>query len=201
MADRVRRSHAAFVLACAFAAPAAAQVYAGQSASGAVVLSDFRSDEASRVLIEAPRAPARESEPAIAPASQPIAALKAIVHEVAAAERVSAHLLEAVIAVESGYNPRAVSPKGAQGLMQLMPTTATRFGVADPFDPRENVRAGARYLKQLLDLFRGDLPLALAAYNAGEQAVIRSGHRIPPYAETQRYVPRVLARLARAASS
>jgi soluble lytic murein transglycosylase-like protein len=181
---------AACIVGAAAAVPAGAQVYAGQSAGGAIVLSDFRSAEAPSVLIDAPRDDAR----AIAPA--PATDIKAIVHEVAASEQVSPHLLEAVIAVESGYNPRAVSPKGAQGLMQLMPATASRFGVVDPFDPRENVRAGARYLKQLLDLFGGELRLALAAYNAGEQAVIRSGHRIPPYAETQRYVPRVLARLA-----
>lgn len=181
---------AACIVGAAAAVPAGAQVYAGQSAGGAIVLSDFRSAEAPSVLIDAPRDDAR----AIAPASA--TDIKAIVHEVAASEQVSPHLLEAVIAVESGYNPRAVSPKGAQGLMQLMPATASRFGVVDPFDPRENVRAGARYLKQLLELFGGELRLALAAYNAGEHAVIRSGHRIPPYAETQRYVPRVLARLA-----
>jgi len=181
---------AAWIVGAAAAVPAGAQVYAGQSAGGAIVLSDFRSAEAPSVLIDAPRDDAR----AIAPA--PATDIKAIVHEVAASEQVSPHLLEAVIAVESGYNPRAVSPKGAQGLMQLMPATASRFGVVDPFDPRENVRAGARYLKQLLELFGGELRLALAAYNAGEHAVIRSGHRIPPYAETQRYVPRVLARLA-----
>jgi len=76
-----------------------------------------------------------------------------------------------------------------------MPATARRFGVVDPFDPRDNVRGGALYLKWLLDLFSGDVPLAIAGYNAGEQAVIRAGYRIPPYAETQRYVPRVLAGL------
>ncbi|MFN3564840.1 MAG: lytic transglycosylase domain-containing protein [Burkholderiaceae bacterium] len=193
MSHPVRRPTAVGIVVCLVAAaavaPAAAQVYVGQSAGGAIVLSDFRSAEAPGVLIDAPRAEAR----AIAPAA---ADIKAIVHEVAASEQVSPHLLEAVIAVESDYNPRAVSPKGAQGLMQLMPATASRFGVVDPFDPRENVRAGARYLKQLLELFGGELRLARRPDNAGEQAVIRSGHRIPPYAETQRYVPRVLARLA-----
>lgn len=195
MSHPVRRPTAVAVVACCFAAaaaPAAAQVYAGQSAGGTIVLSDFRSAEAPSVLIDAPRNDARSHVPGSAPAAD----IRTIVHEVAAAEQVSPHLLEAVIAVESDYNPRAVSPKGAQGLMQLMPATAARFGVVDAFDPRENVRAGARYLKELLGLFRGDLRLALAGYNAGERAVIRSGHRIPPYAETQRYVPRVLARLA-----
>ncbi len=186
----------ALVGGVAFAAPAAAQVYAGQSASGAIVLSDFPSGDAPHVLIDAPRVDARAVEAVPSAVAASLTELRAIVHEVAASERIPAKLLEAVIAVESDYNPRAVSPRGAQGLMQLMPATAERFGVVDPFDPRENVRAGARYLKWLLDLFGGELRLALAAYNAGEQAVIRSGHRIPPYAETQRYVPRVLARLA-----
>jgi soluble lytic murein transglycosylase-like protein len=81
--------------------------------------------------------------------------------------------------------------------MQLTPATAQRFGVGDPFDPSDNVRGGALYLKWLLQLFGGDLALALAAYNAGEHAVIRAGYRIPPFPETQRYVPRVLARLQR----
>ena len=81
--------------------------------------------------------------------------------------------------------------------MQLMPATAQRFGVKDPFDPEQNVRAGATFLRSLLDAFAGDTRLALAAYNAGEGAVIRSGNRIPDFAETQAYVPRVLARLGR----
>jgi soluble lytic murein transglycosylase-like protein len=101
-------------------------------------------------------------------------------------------LLHAVISVESGYNARAVSKRGAAGLMQLMPETARRFGVADVFDPADNVRAGAQYLIALLKLFDNDLRLALAAYNAGEGAVIKYGRRIPPYRETAAYVPRVV---------
>lgn len=101
-------------------------------------------------------------------------------------------LMHAVITVESGYNPKAVSPKGATGLMQLMPDTAKRYGATDIFDPRQNLRAGAQYLRDLLEMFSDDLSLALAAYNAGENAVVRHGNRIPPYAETQAYVPRVL---------
>ena len=81
--------------------------------------------------------------------------------------------------------------------MQLMPATAQRFGVQDPFDPEQNVRAGATFLRTLLDAFAGDTRLALAAYNAGESAVIRAGNRIPAFAETQAYVPRVLASVAR----
>jgi len=104
-----------------------------------------------------------------------------------------AALLHAVIKVESGYNPRATSPKGAVGLMQLMPGTAQRFGVTDRTDPMENLRGGARYLSELLKLFNQDLSLALAGYNAGENAVIRYGYSIPPYRETQGYVKKVQA--------
>lgn len=102
-------------------------------------------------------------------------------------------LLHAVITVESGYRANAVSNKGATGLMQLLPGTARRYGTDNPLDPGANVTAGARYLRDLLKLFDNDLELALAAYNAGENAVIRHGRRLPPYAETRRYVPLVLA--------
>ncbi|MEW5762278.1 MAG: lytic transglycosylase domain-containing protein [Bacillota bacterium] len=101
-------------------------------------------------------------------------------------------LVEAVARAESGLNPRAVSPAGALGLMQLIPGTARALGVADPFDPVQNVEAGARYLRQLLDRFGGDLRLALAAYNAGPGTVERY-RGVPPYAETRAYVEKVLA--------
>jgi soluble lytic murein transglycosylase-like protein len=122
----------------------------------------------------------------------PQAPYGAVVAQLAARYGIEAALLHAVIAVESGYNARAVSPRGAAGLMQLMPQTARRYGVADVFDPVDNVRAGARYLADLLKLFDNDLTLALAAYNAGEGAVLKHGRRIPPYRETTAYVPRVL---------
>lgn len=99
-------------------------------------------------------------------------------------------LVRAVIKVESDYDPRAVSSAGAQGLMQLMPETATRMQVRDPFDPRENIFGGVRYLRVLANLFNGDLDLTVAAYNAGEGAVARYGG-VPPYPETQDYVVRV----------
>ena len=104
----------------------------------------------------------------------------------------SAALLNAVITVESGYNPKARSKKGAAGLMQLMPDTAKRYSVKDIWDPAQNIDGGARYLRDLLVLFKDDVSLALAAYNAGEGAVIQAGNRIPPYPETRSYVPRVL---------
>jgi soluble lytic murein transglycosylase-like protein len=103
---------------------------------------------------------------------------------------IDAQLVTAVIAVESAFNPRAISPKNAQGLMQLMPETALRFGVRDPFDEKENVRGGATYLRDLLKRFGGDLTLALAAYNAGEGAIVMNGG-VPPYQETRDYIKRV----------
>ena len=110
---------------------------------------------------------------------------------------VDAKLLHAVITVESGYNQTAVSPKGATGLMQLMPATARRYGKFNLLDANENIRAGASYLRDLLAMFDNNIELALAAYNAGENAVIRHGRRLPPYAETQRYVPLVVAHYRR----
>jgi soluble lytic murein transglycosylase-like protein len=104
-------------------------------------------------------------------------------------------LLHAVIRTESAYNPQAVSHAGAQGLMQLMPGTAKRYGVRDSFDPAQNVQGGAAYLRDLLDMFDQDLRLALAGYNAGEGAVIKYGRQIPPYSETQDYVRKVLRHL------
>jgi soluble lytic murein transglycosylase-like protein len=115
-----------------------------------------------------------------------------IIETAALAASIEPNLLRAVIVVESGFNSRAVSKRGAVGLMQLMPSTASRFGVSNPYDPRENVRAGARYLKFLIDRFGHDVRLALAAYNAGEEAVDRNGGQIPPFTETMAYVPRVL---------
>jgi soluble lytic murein transglycosylase-like protein len=119
--------------------------------------------------------------------------LAPMVDEIARAANMDTALLMAVIDVESGGNPQAVSPKGATGLMQLMPETGARHGASNLFDPRQNIAAGARYLHQLMQQF-GDLQLALAAYNAGEGAVQKYGGQIPPYAETMNYVPRVIAR-------
>ncbi len=103
-------------------------------------------------------------------------------------------LIHAVITAESNYNPNAVSNKGAAGLMQLMPDTARRYGLKDKEirHPDKNIKAGAQYLADLIRMFDGDLKLALAGYNAGENVVVRYGHKVPPYAETQAYVPRVL---------
>ena len=115
-----------------------------------------------------------------------------IIESVATKHEVDARIVKAVIQVESAFQPHARSPKGAMGLMQLMPKTARQYAARNPFDPASNIDAGTKYLKRLLDEF--ELPLALAAYNAGEGAVRRFGG-IPPYAETQAYVARVLGLL------
>lgn len=115
-----------------------------------------------------------------------------LIQELARQYRIEARLIQAVIKVESNFNPRAISSAGALGLMQLMPATAKRFDVDDPFNPRANIEGGIRYLKYLLRLFPNDLRRVLAAYNAGEHAVHRH-NGIPPYPETQRYVKRVMA--------
>lgn len=114
------------------------------------------------------------------------------IREAANRYRLPYYLLHAIITVESAYNSTAISPAGAQGLMQLMPATAKRFGVDDPYNSEQNINGGSQYLSYLLRLFNGNLRLALAAYNAGENAVIRHGNRIPPYRETQNYVKKVL---------
>ncbi len=110
----------------------------------------------------------------------------------AMANNVEAALIRAVISVESGYNPSAVSKAGAVGLMQLMPETARRYNVTDRHDPEQNIHGGAEYLRDLLRMFNHDLHLTIAAYNAGEQAVMKYGNRVPPYRETLEYVPKVM---------
>ncbi len=149
-------------------------------------------------------APPAESAPAPTPetpkpASQSWNNINQLVADAAARESLPAELLHSVIKVESDYNPYAVSPKGAQGLMQLIPATAQRFGVSNAFSPSENIQGGAKYLKYLLELYKGDYVRALAAYNAGEGAVARYGG-VPPYAETQDYLVRIGKQLEKSAA-
>jgi soluble lytic murein transglycosylase-like protein len=120
--------------------------------------------------------------------------LERMVDSIAGEQGVESPLVHSVIRAESNYNPNAVSPKGALGLMQLIPSTARRFGVTNPFDVRENIEGGVRYLRFLLNYYQGDYPKAIAAYNAGEAAVDKY-HGIPPYSETQNYVHRVAKNL------
>jgi len=118
------------------------------------------------------------------------------IKDVATRYDVPENLVAAIVEIESQFNPRAVSPRGAQGLMQLMPATAATLGVDDPFDPRGNIEGGVRHLRSLMDRFDNNLPLVLAAYNAGEHAVI--AHRgVPPYRQTRQYVRRILRQLDR----
>jgi soluble lytic murein transglycosylase-like protein len=199
--------HALACAACLAVTVAQAQIYTGSDAGGSVVLSNHASDAAPTLLIGAempPATPERVAAPAAVPA-RPAAAppptpqsLAPVIREAARRHDVSESLLTAVIAVESGFDPRAVSPKGARGLMQLMPDTARRFGVKDVFAVHDNLHGGAAYLRQLITLFENDLSLALAAYNAGEGAVMRAGRRIPAYPETREYVAKVLAYAAHA---
>jgi soluble lytic murein transglycosylase-like protein len=176
------------------AATARADIYSYIDANGTAYFSNVPDNDRYTLFMRTPKL-----EVAAPPADNPSLSMSGnrtrftpLVEEAASRNRLDAALLHALIATESGYNPRAVSRKGAIGLMQLMPGTASRYGVTDAFDPAQNVHAGARYLSDLLQMFKQDLNLALAAYNAGEQSVIKHGNHIPPYRETMAYVPKVL---------
>ncbi len=168
---------------------ASAQIYAWRDASGNLVLSDKAKDPSARSYSLSPAidTTVRTTKPL----SKRAAEYQDLIEEHAALNTVSVDLVRAVIQAESAFNPRAVSPKGALGLMQLMPATAAEFGVTDVFNPAQNVRAGVKYLKQLLDSYEGRVELALAAYNAGPGAVKKYGGKVPPYRETQSYVARI----------
>ena len=125
-----------------------------------------------------------------------IVEIEAHIRDVAVRYDIPPILVAAIVEAESEFNPRAVSRRGAQGLMQLMPRTASSLQVSDSFDPYENIEGGVRHLRRLMDRYRGDLPLVLAAYNAGEQAVLVY-HGVPPFPETRRYVSRILRRIGR----
>jgi soluble lytic murein transglycosylase-like protein len=142
---------------------------------------------ASKSIPEIVVGPARSALAAPTAKSNAASGIDQAVQQIAAEHALSADLVHSMIKVESNYNARAVSPKGARGLMQLVPSTARRFGVSDAFNPRENIDGGVKYLRYLLDLYGGNYPLALAAYNAGEGAVARFGG-VPPFHETQNYL-------------
>jgi len=132
----------------------------------------------------------RTFRPARGKSSLPPEEVDRLVQQAATDSQVDPRLVHAIIQTESDYNPNAVSNKGAMGLMQLIPATAQRFGVENPFDPKQNIEGGVSYLRHLLDLFGGDLTLSLAAYNAGENSVLRSGG-VPDFNETKNYVRKV----------
>ena len=168
------------------------RIYTYVDAVGVKHFTDLPDDNRYRLLILTPnertQSGERYSRALLAKAAQ----YDSIIEQAAAAVAIESNLLRAVIVVESGFDSRALSRRGAMGLMQLMPATGARFGVANPYDPKENIRGGASYLKYLVNRFGHDVRLVLAAYNAGEEAVARSGGRIPPYQETMAYVPKVL---------
>ena len=185
----------AFLMAALLTTSAAAarpQIYAYVDADGTRHYTDVPDNNRYRLLVLSPQdrtvSGDRYDARLLAKAGQ----YDSIIEKAAVSASVEPNLLRAVIVVESGFNPHARSKRGAVGLMQLMPATAIRYGVSNPYDPGENVRAGARYLKFLIDRFGQDVRLALAAYNAGEDAVDRNGGQIPPFTETMAYVPRVL---------
>jgi soluble lytic murein transglycosylase-like protein len=192
-----------FILLCSAAAAAQERPLSVPSRPPVPLTSE---DQERARKAELERMKSREKKPAISlqlPVARPDAhqhissrnpIVDQIVREAAARHGLDPCLVLSVMRAESGFNQRAISPKGASGLMQLMPATAERFGVKNIFDPRENIFAGARYLRWLLDRFNGDLRLALAGYNAGEGAVELYGKRIPPFAETQNYVRTIYAR-------
>jgi len=169
---------------------ASAQIYAWRDASGNLVLSDQAKDPSAKSYALSV-APVGTTYRTTRPLSTRATLYNDLIEEHASRNVVSADLVRAVIQAESAFNPRAVSPKGAMGLMQLMPATAAEHGVLDPFNPAENIRAGVRYLKHLLDSYEGRVELALAAYNAGPGAVKKYGGKVPPYRETQSYVARI----------
>lgn len=192
------RKHIAalLMLGCGLYRPGWADIYTYTADDGTVSLSNVPTDERYTVLIAAPEQALAATPGFTVRKGKSNLARKAgfdqMVDEVSRTYGMESALLHAVISVESHYNPKAVSNKGAAGLMQLMPQTAKRYGVVDAFDPLQNLDGGAQYLRDLLRMFNNNTSLALAAYNAGEHAVMKHGNRIPPYRETLNYVPRVL---------
>jgi soluble lytic murein transglycosylase-like protein len=184
------------LLLCAWAPAAEAQIYALREADGTLVLSDKPLGPNARTYsVQGTSGGIRTT---VTTSGKPFSARSALydaaIEEHAAAHRVRPELVRAVIQVESAFNPRARSHKGAMGLMQLMPDTAADLGVTNAYDPEQNIRGGVAYLRQLLDKFGGNEELALAAYNAGPGAVTKYGDAIPPYRETRQYVDKVRAR-------
>ena len=159
--------------------PAAAEVVVQTSPEGKKTIVNIRS--APKVYNRTPPRRVRSVD-----------SIERLIEVQARAEELDPNLVRAIVQVESAFNPNALSPKGAMGLMQLMPAVADQFQVADPYEPEQNLRGGTQYFKQLMDVFAGQLELALAGYNAGPSAVERFGG-IPPYSETRDYVQKVLA--------
>lgn len=180
-----------FILMLVAPAFAASPVVAPQGHMTTVVRADLKTGRLVRSVVMEPRVAARNPIAAQDLAPQD---LKDTIDRIADEQGVENHLVHSVIQAESRYNVNAVSPKGAQGIMQLIPATARRFGVSDTFDAKDNIEGGVRYLRFLLDYYHGDYPKAIAAYNAGEGAVDKY-NGIPPFAETRNYVYQVAKNL------
>lgn len=181
------------VAVLAGAAPSSAETYQFVGPDGTVHFTNAPSDPRYRRMAGVPTGSSGTAEGLLrVPPTMSAASLTETIRDAAQRHGVPEDLVSAVIRVESGFNARAVSRKGARGLMQLMPGTAAILGVRDSFDPAENIDGGVRHLRGLLDRYSNNVPFALAAYNAGEGAVNTHGG-IPPYAETQAYVSRILA--------
>lgn len=172
--------------------PVSADIYKYKDPTGRIYMTDRPMKKGYRLVGRIRTGSGKSS----AAQSKTLKALQAeynpMISTVAEETRIRPELIHAVVEAESAYNPKAVSPKGAVGLMQLMPATAKRYGVSNPKDPNQNLAGGAKYLRDLLEMFNFNLKLALAAYNAGENAVIKYGRQIPPYPETQNYVKKVI---------
>jgi soluble lytic murein transglycosylase-like protein len=176
---------------------ARADIYSFVDEQGVTHYTNMPDDTRYALLIKSPPEPKADARAAAAMAArgnwrERAATYSGMIDKAARTAAVHPALVRAVIAVESAFDPKAVSKAGAQGLMQLLPATARRYGVGNPFDPEQNLGGGARYLSYLLKRYNNNLELVLAAYNAGEDAVDRYGRTIPPYRETREYVPAVL---------
>jgi soluble lytic murein transglycosylase-like protein len=182
---------------CTLGAPAFADIYMFKDEKGVVHFTNIpNGDKRFRMVRKEENtsgyARAAGMPQYVMPTAELIRRYSPLIETASKSHGVEVALVHAVITAESGYNPSAVSRAGARGIMQLMPDTARRFGVENVMDPSQNIQGGVKYLRELLILFNGNKELAVAAYNAGENAVIRAGNRVPAYPETASYVPKVL---------
>jgi soluble lytic murein transglycosylase-like protein len=171
---------------CLLSSPCQADIYKYTDAEGVIHLTNVPTEH------DVPYVLVMREKRVILQLKGDIATYDDLITQASERYRIDSALVKAIIKAESNFNHRAVSPVGARGLMQLMPATAATLQVKDSFHPETNIDGGVRYLRYLMNMFNGNLPLVLAAYNAGENAVMRHNNRIPPYPETQTYVKRVL---------
>ena len=194
----IRHLTAAWIVASVTTISSAADIYISKNSDGSVRYANYALDKGYVLDLKDDQSTSLTSKAAAKPRHQSQAQanrMETLIQQLAQKHAVDPALVRAIVEVESQFNPKAISSKGAVGAMQLMPMTAARYGVKERTDPAQNIEAGVRYLKDLLTLHGGNIALALASYNAGEGAVARHGRRIPPYQETMLYVAAVLAKL------